>query len=51
MLKAGTKAKVIAQKLKRTVGAIHSRANEARKMAMRQKAEEKVQTPPNRLNP
>jgi hypothetical protein len=38
MLKAGIKATAIAQKLKRTVGAIYSRANAIRKIRDEKKA-------------
>jgi hypothetical protein len=38
MLKAGTKANAIAQKLRRTVGAIYARANKTRKIRDGKKA-------------
>jgi hypothetical protein len=44
MLEAGTKANAIAKKLKRTVGAIHSRAKMIRKISDQQKAEDKIQS-------
>jgi hypothetical protein len=38
MLKAGTKANMIAKKLKRTVGAIFARANKIKKIRAKEKA-------------
>jgi hypothetical protein len=49
MLEAGTKANAIAKKLKRTVGAIYSRAKMIRKISDQQKAEDKINPPLNRL--